>query len=158
MAIRLERLRAVGELSAGVSHNLNNILSSVLGPAQLLKRMTDDSDILRETEDIISSARQARDLVHRLHLSVRGVEEDKLLPISVNEAIQEVVQTSRPRWKDEPESRGIDMELVTQLTDAPPIRGTSSRLHDIFTNLIFNAVDAMPEGGTITIIEPHINS
>jgi len=149
--IRTQRLRAAGELSAGVSHNLNNILSSVLGPAQLLTGMTDDPEILREVEDIISSARRARDLVHRLHLSVRGIEEDKHLPTSINEAIQEAVQTTRPRWKDEPESRGIDIEIEMQLEDVPPIQGTRSRLHDAFTNLIFNAVDALSEGGAITI-------
>ena len=58
---------------------------------------------------------------------------------------------ARPRWKDEPESRGIDIEIVIQLAEVPCIRGTESRLHEILINFIFNAVDAMPEGGTITV-------
>jgi PAS domain S-box-containing protein len=153
--IRLERLRAVGELSAGVSHNLNNILTNVLGPAQLLKRKTDDPELLREVNDIVTSAKRARDLVHELHLSVSTVKEDVLQPVSVNKVIGEAVQTSRPRWKDESEGQGIPIEVLIQGRDVPQIQGTEGGLHDILTNFIFNAVDAMPDGGTITIDTQH---
>ena len=149
--VHLERLRAVGELSAGVSHNLNNILSTVLGPAQLILRCSDDAEVCRDAQEIIDSARRARDLVHRLHLSVRGVAEDKLEAVPLNEVVHEAVQSARPRWRDEPESRGISFEVVTELGEVPSIRGTRSRVRDILTNLLFNAVDAMLQGGTITI-------
>jgi len=149
--VRLERLRSLGEMSAGVSHNLNNILTSVLGPAQILQRMTDDPQVRRETENIIRAAKRARDLVHRLHLSTRGVEEDVLQPVRVNKVVRDAVRMARPRWKDEPEVRGIAIDVVTELEDVPPLRGKESRLHDITVNLIINAVHAMPEGGTIMI-------
>ena len=149
--VRLERLRALGEMSAGVSHNLNNILTGVLGPAQLLQRITDDPAVLQEAEDIVKSTMRARDLVHSLHLSTRGMEEEALHPVRVNDAVREAVQAARPRWKDEAEAKGIAIEVVTDLGDVPPIRGTESRLHDILINLLFNAVDAMPEGGAVTI-------
>ena len=149
--VHLERLRAVGELSAGVSHNLNNILTNVLGPAQLLKRKTDDPELLREVDDIITSAVRARDLVHELHLSVRTDQEESLHPVLIDQAVQQAMQTSRPRWKDEPEARGATIEMVTRWGGVPSIQGTEAGLHDILTNFIFNAVDAMPEGGTITI-------
>ena len=149
--IRLERLRALGEMSAGVSHNLNNILTNILGPAQLLERMTDDPDLRREVEDIIRSTGRARDLVHRLHLSTRGIAEEKLEAVQVNETIREAVDIVRPRWRDEPEARGIAIELETKLDDVPPIRGSKSGFHDLVVNLILNAVDAMPEGGTISL-------
>ena len=149
--VRLERLRALGEISAGVSHNLNNILTSALGPAQLIRRMTDDPAILREADEIIAATSRARDLVHRLHLSTRGIAEDDLQRIQVNEVVVEAVQATRPRWKDEPESRGIDVKVVTQLEDVPTIGGSGSGLHDVIVNLILNAVHAMPDGGTISI-------
>lgn len=154
--IRLERLRAVGELSAGVSHNLNNILTSVLGPAQLLKRKTDDPELLREVDDIVTSAVRARDLVHQLHLSVRNIEEEPLQPVSIIKVLGEAVQTSRPRWRDETEALGRTIEVLIHGKDVPPIQGTEAGLHDILLNLIFNAVDALPEGGTITIEAQHI--
>ena len=149
--IRMERLHALGEMSAGVSHNLNNILTSVLGPAQILLRTTKDRDMRFGIEGIISAARRARDLVHHLHLSTRGVAGDPDQTVQANAVIREAMDTARPRWKDQPEARGIAVEVVTDLADVPAVRATASRLHDIFINLILNAVDAMPKGGTVTI-------
>jgi PAS domain-containing protein len=73
--IQLQRLRAKGELSAGVSHNLNNILTGILGPAQMLQTQTDDPALLTEVNAIIASSLRAKDLVHRLHLSTRGADD-----------------------------------------------------------------------------------
>jgi PAS domain S-box-containing protein len=149
--VRLERLSAAGELSAGVSHNLNNILTNVLGPVQLLKRKTDDPELLREADDIATSAARARDLVHDLHLSVRTEKDESLHAVSVEQVVQQAVKTARPRWKDESEARGVLIEVLIQGGDTPTILGTETGLHGILTNLIFNAVDAMPEGGRIGI-------
>lgn len=149
--VRLERLHALAEMSAGVSHNLNNILTGVLGPASMLRRMTRDPAMVTEIEEIISAGERARDLVQRLHMSSRGVVEDSLQPVDVNRAVRAAIQTSRSRWKDEPELRGIKVDLVTQLGDVASIRGREPDLHDIIVNLILNALDAMPDGGTVTL-------
>ena len=149
--VRLERLRALSEMSAGVSHNLNNILTSALGPAQMLLRDSDDPNVIAEAERIVAATRRARDLVHQQVLSTRGVAEGDLQPVQVNRIVQEAVQTARPRWKDEPEVKGLVVEVTTDLEDVPRAGSTGSGLHDIFINLILNAVDAMPRGGTIAI-------
>jgi ActR/RegA family two-component response regulator len=106
--VRLERLGALGEMSAGVSHNLNNILTGVLGPAEMVGMLTDDPGVLREVELIMTSALRARDLVARLHQAVRG-EADQLGSVDLNRSIEEAVRAGRPRWKDEPESLGRDV-------------------------------------------------
>jgi len=155
--LRLERLRAVGELAAGVSHNLNNMLVSVLGPAQLLKRKTDDPELLGEADHIIAGARRARDLVQRLNRAVRDEEESELVPVPIHPVIQDAIQAARPRWKDESEAQGITIEVVSQLEEVPDIRGTGTGLHDILLNLLFNAVDAIPEGGTITLATQEVD-
>ena len=149
--IRLERLRAVGELAAGISHNLNNVLTTVLGPAHLILRHSDDPRVRREAEDIMVAGRRARDLVHRLNLSVQGATDDQLQAVHVNEIVEAGVQATRPRWKDQPQARGVAIEVVTELEDLPPVWGTETELYDALLNLIFNAVDAMSAGGTITI-------
>jgi two-component system, cell cycle sensor histidine kinase and response regulator CckA len=149
--IHTQRLRAIGELAAGVSHNLNNMLTGVLGPAQLLEHYSDDPRVLQEAEEIIAGALRARDLVLRLNQAVRGADETERVPVPINQVIQDAIQVARPRWKDEAEGRGIAIEVATSLGDVPTIRGTGTGLHDILLNLLFNAVDAMPEGGTITI-------
>ena len=149
--IRVERLRAIGELAAGVSHNLNNMLTTVLGPAHLLLRHSDEPRVRLEAEDIVASAQRARDLVYRLHLSAGGAMDERVQAVAVNEAVQVAVQATRPRWRDEPQARGVTIEVVTELGDVPLAEATATGLHDILLNLLLNAVDAMPEGGTITI-------
>ena len=148
--VRLERLGALGEMSAGVSHNLNNILTGVLGPAEMVEMLTEDPIVLREVGLIRTSALRARDLVARLHQAVRG-ESDQLGPVKLNKAIEEAVSAGRPRWKDEPESRGRNVQVHTSLTPVADVSGTVVGLHDIVLNLLFNAVDALPEGGDIWI-------
>ena len=149
--VRLERLRALGEMAAGVSHNLNNILTGVLGPAQILQMMTDDPQLLGYIDTVLKSGERATDLVARLHEAVRGSHTDKTGPVDVNRAVLEAVRTASPRWKDEMEARGISLKVITDMREEVVIRGTPSGLHDIMLNLLFNAVDAMPEGGTIVI-------
>ena len=72
-------------------------------------------------------------------------------PVSVNAHIGEVVEMARSRWKDEPEARGVTVEVVTELGETADIQGDPSELDDAILNLLLNAVDAMPEGGTITL-------
>ena len=149
--VHLERLHVLGKMAAGFSHNLNNILSTLLAPAQLLKRNTDDPHVLQEVEDIVESALRARDLVQSFHQIVRNGKEDSPHPVWVDKVVQAVVRATQPRWRDESVSRGISIEVITRLEGISPIHGTEDGLYNILVNLLFNAVDAMPEGGIITI-------
>jgi len=154
--VRIARLRALWEVSAGIGHNLNNILVGVLGPAQLLRRRTEEERTQQQLDGIITSARRARELVQRLYQAVRGEEEEPLAPVSVNAVVEEAVQTAQPRWKDEPEARGISIRVEMDMDNRiPPVRGNQAGLNDILVNLIFNAVDAMPEGGKVIIRSRH---
>jgi PAS domain S-box-containing protein len=149
--IHLERMRVSGELAAGVSHNLNNMLTAVLGPAQILLRKSDDPQIRRESEAILTAGSRAADLVSRLNQAVRSHQEVSLGPVSLGEQIQEAIQMARPRWKDEPESRGVAVEVLTELAETPDVQGDPAELDDVILNLLLNAVQAMPDGGAITI-------
>ena len=148
--IQLERRRARSEMAQGMSHNLNNLLSGMLLPAEILSTTLDEPDSRKWAELLYRSSRRASELVRRLNRAVQNKEEEpqalEVLPL-----VQEVVEGTQPRWKNDSESRGIAIDLVTELKDMPPIRGTPSELYDILVNLIFNAVDAMPAGGMITL-------
>ncbi|MFT7696078.1 MAG: signal transduction histidine kinase [Candidatus Latescibacterota bacterium] len=150
-SVRTERLRSVGELSAGISHNLNNILTGVLVPAQMLKRTVDDPQVLEWATMIISAGERASDLVQELYRSVKMTDDTPLSATSISSVVEQAVETSRPRWKDEAEAQGVRIEIVVDLAELPEVTATPDGLHSICTNLIFNAVDAMPQGGTLTI-------
>ncbi len=148
--VRSQRLRAAGELSLGVSHNLNNILTGILGPAHLLKEIITEGEAAEYVEVVLRSSLRARDLVQRLR---RTVEEEGSEPQAVylERAIHEAVKAAQPRWKDEAEANGVLIEIETHFSDAPIAAADPAGLHDILLNLFFNAADALPEGGTITI-------
>lgn len=148
--VRMERVSALGELAAGVSHNLNNVLTGILAPAQLIVRMTADEQVLREADTIIKSAKRARDLVERLNRSVRS-SEGSLESVGVESLVREAIEGTRSRWKDEAEARGIAYEIEVVAPGVPPVRGTATGLYEMLTNLIINAVEAMPEGGGIKV-------
>ena len=136
--VRLERLRALGELSAGISHNLNNILTGILGPAQILEEIVEDETIRRHLDILSRSSRRARDLVQRLHLYVRGLKDEAVSPVDVNRIVEEAFLTTRPRWRDEPESRGDAIRVVQRLTPVPAVLATIGGIHDAIVNLIMN--------------------
>lgn len=149
--VRIQRLQATGELSAGVSHNLNNLLTGILGPATLLKNMIDDPDQCTEIETIIDAGIRAQELVHRLHESTRESNQTTSQAVDINALIENAVRATRPKWKDKPEAQGLAIDITTNLNDKPYVAGTESEFYDIVVNLIFNAVEAMPTGGHISI-------
>lgn len=149
--VRIQRLRAAGELSAGVCHNLNNLLTGMLTPAELLQITSRDPKVQGLAGMVVEAGTRAAELVHRLHRSVRGEAAQAPGPVSLNLAIGQVVQLLHPKWKDEPEARGLQIDVCTALSEVPAIKATASELQDLLTNLLINAVDAMPEGGQITI-------
>ena len=148
--IQTERVNAIGELAQGVAHNFNNILVGVLGNAQLIQMRSKDPDVLADANLIVESALRAKDLVQRLQVSIQG-GRDVHSEVDVNDAIQAAVELTRPRWKDEFEAKGIAIEVGLDLAEVQPVWGTRERLRDVIVNLILNAVEAMPRGGTVTI-------
>jgi CheY-like chemotaxis protein len=72
-------------------------------------------------------------------------------PVDLNRLVNDVVELTKPQWQDKPQQHGITISVDTELGDIAPIAGNIVELSDVFTNIVFNAVEAMPEGGTITI-------
>jgi len=149
--LRLERLKALGELAAGVSHNLNNMLTGILLPAAMLKNISLPPDVTENIDDIYVSAIRARDLVSQLNKSVRNDSSEIFEPVDVSQVITEAIRATRARWKDESESKGTQIRINLHPNTIPLVKASNSGLHDVLVNLIFNAVDALPEGGEIDI-------
>lgn len=148
--LRLMRLKSLGEMASGVVHDFNNALSGVLGYLQLLKTRLTDPQLRRFAEMAEKSAEDASAIVQRMRAFYKDQESARAI-IDMNELLGDVIEMTKPRWKDMPEAKGAQIKLVTEFGDIPMVEGQEPELRQLFTNLIFNAVDAMPEGGTLTI-------
>jgi len=152
--VQAEKLRAMGEMASGVAHDFNNVLAVVLGNIQLLLYQLDhlSPEEIRDGLKIIEqSSKDGAETVRRIQ-EFTGVRRDKeFVSLSLNEIITEVVNITQPRWKDQTQKKGIQVGLAAQLGEIPLIMGSPSELREVLTNIIFNAVDAMPEGGKLTI-------
>jgi signal transduction histidine kinase/ActR/RegA family two-component response regulator/uncharacterized protein YigA (DUF484 family) len=152
--VQAEKLRAMGEMASGVAHDFNNVLAVVLGNIQLLLHQLDHlspAEIREGLRVIERSSKDGAETIRRIQ-EFTGVRRDKeFVTLSLNEIIAEVVNITQPRWRDQTQKKGIQVELATQLGDISLIMGNPSELREVLTNIIFNAVDAMPKGGKLTI-------
>jgi signal transduction histidine kinase/ActR/RegA family two-component response regulator len=148
---QIEKLSALGELASGVAHDFNNTLAGILGRAQLLMRTQDPDKIRRGLEVIIKSAEDGAKTVKRIQDFARQRRAHALEPVDVGQLLSDVSEITRPRWKDRAEAAGvpITLELVPRTESA--VLGDGSELREVLVNMVFNAVDAMPEGGTLTL-------
>jgi signal transduction histidine kinase len=151
-----ERLRAFSEMAGGVVHDFNNALMSIIGYSEILLQdsaMRSNPEIVHEFLTIMNTAgRDASHVVGRLRDSYRPREDsDVFLPTELNKILEEVVPLTQPKWRDQALASGRVISLDFDLANIPNISGNAHELREVATNLIFNAVDAMPSGGTITL-------
>jgi PAS domain S-box-containing protein len=146
-----EKLRAVGEMASGVAHDFNNALAAILGNTQLLLHTAHDEEIKETLKIIEKVAKDSGQTVRRLQDFTRKRVGQELFKVDVNAIIKDSMEMTKPKWKDEPQGREIRIEVVSNLQEIPSVSGNASELREVITNMIFNAIEAMPEGGKIEI-------
>ena len=151
--IQQERLKAMGAMASGIAHDFNNLLMGILGYAGLLNHGGGLSDrstgYVRNIEMIAENAAQ---VVARLReFYRRPADGEDLVLVQMSALVEEALSVTKPRWHDMALKNGTNIEIRKELAEIPTFLGNASELRDVLTNLILNAVDAMPEGGTITI-------
>lgn len=149
--VRGEKLRALGELAAGVAHDFNNNLGIILGRTQLLISRTKDPAIASGLNVIRQAAMDGGEAVRRIQQFSRVREDRVHEALDLGEIAEEVVEITRGKWKNDPERRGVKVEVLVEAADAPSILGSRAEIREAMTNLIFNSVDALPGGGRIAI-------
>jgi len=151
--VQSEKLRSLGEMASGVAHDFNNSLTTILGNIKLLKETVTDSKIIEKLEAVDRAAHQGTETIAALqafgHSPEGGHKKPELLAITP--LINEVRNLTRFRWKDLPQKDGLTIEFTTEIEDEPALHINGSDFKEMLTNLIFNAVDAMPQGGHIHI-------
>jgi|GEM_PF-408327 len=153
--IKQERLRALGMMAGGIAHDFNNALTMMLGYGELLHPWIGTHGTPREVtylEHMVSAARDATHVVSRLREFYRPAENNEIrVPVDLNQIVSQVVSLTSPKWKGKSQAEGVQIEVTMELGNILPVAGHAPELREVLTNLVFNAVDAMPSGGTITI-------
>lgn len=148
---QLEKLSALGELASGVAHDFNNTLAGILGRAQLLQRTSDPEKLKRGLDIIIKTAEDGARTVKRIQDFARQRRDHDFALISIDQILQDVSEITRPRWKNCAEASNIHISLDRQINSKAKVMGDDSELREVLVNMVFNAVDAMPEGGTLSL-------
>ena len=149
--VRTEKLRALGEMASGVAHDFNNLLASILGRAQLTLQRLQDPQLRKWLQVIERSALDGAQTVRRLQEFTRTRRDQPFVAVDLNEVVRGALEITQSRWREETRSRGVDVEVRTSFGSVPTVAGDPAELREAMTNLILNAVDAMPTGGTLTL-------
>ncbi len=153
--VKQERLSALGMMAGGIAHDFNNTLTMILGYGELIFPWVKAQGGPRETsfvQHIIAAAQDATHIVGRLREFYRPVESNEVRePLDVNTIVEQAVSLTAPKWKAKSQADGIQISVLTELREVPRVAACGAELREVLTNLIFNAVDAMPYGGAIII-------
>lgn len=148
--VRAEKLRALGQMGTGIAHDLNNMLTAVLGQAELLKLHVSDPSLREALLTLETAAADGVEVVRRLRDFSRQRPADRLAPCDLGQRIQEALELTSPRWRDEAQRQGAPIEVRIDLPELPRILGHEGEVREVLMNLILNAADAMPRGGVLS--------
>ncbi|MCC6729097.1 MAG: response regulator [Chthonomonadales bacterium] len=147
-----ENLRAIGELASGVAHNVNNILTAVLGYAELIEQEQSSLTRVRHYARIVArAAMDGAEVVRRVQEFARRDGGEPTGACDLSAVASEAVELTRPAWQNQASSRGASIGVRCNLPATLPASGSAADIREVLVNLIGNAVDAMPAGGDIGI-------
>jgi PAS domain S-box-containing protein len=153
--LQQERLRSLGQMASGIAHDINNAISPIaLYTESLLESEANLSPRTRQYLEIIRRAiGDVATTVTRMREFYRPrPSESGLAAVDLNELVLQVIELTRARWSDMPQQRGIVIEMRNESTpNVPTVMGIEGEIREALTNLVFNAVDAMPDGGVLTL-------
>jgi PAS domain S-box-containing protein len=147
-----EKLTALGQLAGGIAHDFNNLLQSILAYAQIMERNPRNLELLTQGLSVIEKAAlDGAETVRRIQQFARLRPDEPFVTLDLDQVIQEAVVITRPRLAQRMAERGIPVELTLELSGSLLTRGRPAQLREVMTNLILNALDAMPAGGSLKI-------
>jgi PAS domain S-box-containing protein len=147
-----EKLTALGQLAGGIAHDFNNLLQAILGYAQLMKQHPTDLRLITRSLQIMETAAlDGSETVRRIQQFARLRPDEQFVAVDLNRIVEEAVAITRPRWEETIAQENRPLQLRLDLGPIAPISGRPAALTELMTNLILNAIDAMPRGGTLAI-------
>ena len=152
---RRRRMEMLGRMAMGIAHDFNNLLTTVLGHAELLHadvaRLGGDRNAGQHIDTLQGAAHDGAALVRKIQQYIRNEKLELAEPVELHVLVEEVLTLTRPYWHNEPRRQGISIRVRSDLRPVPPILGTPTELREVLVNLVLNAVQAMPAGGTLSL-------
>lgn len=149
--LKEERLRILGQLAAGIAHDFNNLLGTILGHARLLSKKLNEPSAQRHVEMIETAALTGARTVKRLQDFVTQRSTYSSGVVDLAEIARDVLEVTKPRWKDEAQSKGLAYEVRLDSSRPAPVTADAAILREALINIVLNAMDAMPSGGILTV-------
>ena len=155
VVVQQERLRALGQMASGIAHDVNNALSPIVAYSDLLLSTQKDlPEAPRQYLQIINRAgKDISQIVARMReFYRRRSDSEPLAPVVIKDIIPEVIELTRPRWRDISQRNGVSITVQQAIEPGLPLLyGDPGEFREALMNLVFNAADALPKGGTITL-------
>jgi PAS domain S-box-containing protein len=154
-AMQQERLRVLGQMASGIAHDINNAISPVaLYTESLLARETGLSERGRaQLQTVQLAIDDVAGTVARMREFYRPSDSPaQRQPVELNQLVRQVLELTRARWRDMAQEEGISVDVQLAFGEPlPPVLAFEGEIRDAVTNLVLNAVDAMPQGGTLSL-------
>lgn len=148
---RSETLLAIADFASGTAHHLNNLFMVISGRLSLLLESHGTGEIKRSLQIVLEATARGAEIVRRLQAFTRAEPLSEATRVDLNEVVQHALELTRPCWQDDARARGVRIDAVLELERIPSVLGDSFTLHEVVMNMVFNAVDALPDGGRLTI-------
>ncbi len=150
-AVRAESLRVLGQMAGEVAHDFNNLLAVILGEAQLVMQDRPDPGIQRSLEMIERAAMDGAAAIKRIQSSTRVRPREEFTTLDLGALVREVLDFTRVRCASGPNARSGRVRTHCRAQTDTRVAGLAPELREVFTNLVLNAVDAMPAGGDLEV-------
>ncbi len=148
-----EKLKSIGTITAGISHEFNNILAVISGKVQLLEMIyQDNKELTDELEVIMKAADDGAAISSKMLQFTKTAKNTDLFQSSdITDLINQSIDFKKPRWSNEAQARGVNYRMDTEnLKDVPSIMCNPTEVREVIINIVKNALDAMPDGGSIS--------
>ncbi len=149
--VKVERLRAMGELASGVAHDFNNALAAILGQTQLMITHHPSQSQRRSLELIEQAAHDSAHVVRRILDFARFQADADFSAVDVNQLISDVVELTRHKWHNYAHSKGLSITVRTHPADVPKALGNYADLREVLMNMVINSCEAFESDGFIDI-------
>jgi signal transduction histidine kinase/CheY-like chemotaxis protein len=146
-----EKLRAIGEIASGVAHDFNNTLGIILGNIQLLLRKAEDEKTRARLHAVEQAALDGAETVRRIREFTKIQPDEPLSLVNLSTLVTAVVDVMRPSWESSMHATGRRIDVEFQLADEVLASGIAAEIREVLTNILLNAVQAMPNGGKIFV-------